>query len=227
MKLQKMLFVLIILLASFQVCSGQEKPVVRLVDEFQKTNCEDFLARIDNLGIQLQNEPNSIAYIITFGENNQTLNNFGYEQGFKDALISLRRDKSRYVFAHGEDKDNLVTQFWIVPAGADKPQYIEGNWSYEIEPKKPFIFYNSFWQDGICPYLPRFELYSKFLTANQNLRGNVVIYEKNAKKFRQVEKKLLDDLVTNYKVQRNLIKFFFVKKDISGVEFWLVPQRKK
>lgn len=228
MKYQKSFLTLITLLASFQICFGQEKPKAILVDEFSKLPCDDFLARIDNLAIQLTNEPDSIAYIITFSNKNQTLSNFSYEQLLKNSLIALRRDRSRYVFVHGENQENLAVQFWVVPAGADKPQYNEGNWSYKIEIEKPFIFQETDHEDiGICPLFPNVELYSKFLQTNQNLRGNIVIYEKNLKNFRQTKKKLLTELVEDYKIRRNRIKLFFVKEEFSGLEFWLVPIKKK
>lgn len=227
MKLQKTFLVLLILFAFFQICFGQEKPKAMLVDEFPRLQCDDFLARIDNLATQLSNEPDSTGYIVTFGKKNRNLYNFGYEQLLKNALISLRRDRSRYVFVHGEDMENLAIQFWVVPAGADKPQYVEGNWSYELKLNKPFIFQKTIWEDDICPNFPNVELYSKFLLSNQNLHGNIVISEKSLRKFRQVKRELSNELVENYKVRRSRIKFFFVKEDISGLEFWLVPRKKK
>ncbi len=124
-------------------------------------------------------------------------------------------------------EENLTVQFWIVPAGADKPEYIEGNWSYELEVKKSFIFQRTYLMDDICPSFPNVKLYSEFLRANQNLRGNIVIYEENLEKFRQKQKELLNELVKEYKIPHSGIKFFFVEEATSGLEFWLVPRKKK
>src|SRR5688572_24346094 len=39
----------------------------RNFDEFGDINCEDEMARLDNLGVTLQNSPNDIAAIIFYG----------------------------------------------------------------------------------------------------------------------------------------------------------------
>ncbi len=226
MQSPKMVFLLICLFP-FQICFGQEKPKAELVDEFGKLNCDDFLARTHNFAVSLANNPNSQGDVIVYGEKNEQYYNHRFMDLIKAGIVQLRLDISRFVFVRGDDSNDLRIQFWIVPTGADRPDFVEENWSYKIEFKKPFIFENTQQEDGICPPMSDFDLYSKLLIANSNLRSNLVIYEKSQIKFRQTEKELINKLVKDYKVPKKRFKAFFVRSDYAGVEFWLVPNKKK
>ena len=68
MKSQKMFLALIILFASFQICFGQVVPKAERIDEFGIITCEDFLARLDNFFIALNNEPSLTGYAIIYAE---------------------------------------------------------------------------------------------------------------------------------------------------------------
>jgi hypothetical protein len=47
--------------------SGATSDQLRQFDEFGDLNCEDEYARLDNLALQLQNEPNAKAVIVFYG----------------------------------------------------------------------------------------------------------------------------------------------------------------
>jgi hypothetical protein len=50
-------------------------------------------------------------------------------------------DKSRINFIRGEDSENLRTQLWIIPEGAEKPDFKEAGWNFVFPPQtKPFLF---------------------------------------------------------------------------------------
>ncbi|HEV8160027.1 MAG TPA: hypothetical protein VGP58_13410 [Pyrinomonadaceae bacterium] len=232
MKLQKYFLVLIILLASLQICYGQENPQAIKVDEFGKANCEDFWARFDNFFNDLQNDPTSMGYIIIYGEKNSLRANLGYEK-LTNGIVRFRNlDSSRLVIIRGEEKDAIHIEFWRVPAGAETPAFVQGNWDLTVKQNKPFILGGYSEGDGICPTNTSVKLFADYLTANPNMRAHIVITDKPTENFANAEKDLLNQLVNEYRISPNRLKFFYVKDkkspyEFADVEFWLIPQKKK
>ncbi len=232
MKLQKYFLVLIILLASLQICYGQENPQAMKVDEFGKANCEDFWARFDNFFNDLQNDPTSMGYIIIYGEKNSLRANLGYEK-LTNGIVRFRNlDSSRLVIIRGEEKDAIHIEFWRVPAGAETPAFVQGNWDLTVKQNKPFILGGYSEGDGICPTNTSVKLFADYLTANPNMRAHIVITDKPTENFANAEKDLLNQLVNEYRISPNRLKFFYVKDkkspyEFADVEFWLIPQKKK
>ncbi len=95
----------------------------RKIDEYGKTNLEDQMARLDNFAVQLQNEPNATAYIVSYGgrrsqpdEAQKTLDTT------KNYLTKTRRmSPDRFTFINGGYREEPTTELWIVPAGATPP----------------------------------------------------------------------------------------------------------
>lgn len=227
MKLQKKFFPYLLLLLNLQICFGQEKPKAVLVDEFGETYCDELSARIDAFYREIISAQNSKGYIIVYGDKNKPLEKYLNELSTKEIIIFSKYDMSRIVFLHGIDNETIKTQFWLVPAGADKPIFTEGNWNYTLpQTTKSFIFYKSSWVGEDCP--SNFNIiYSKFLLANPDLHAHLVVYEKSAKDFRRTKKDLFSELVNQNKVSPNQIKFFYLKRKNPDVEFWLIPKRRK
>ncbi len=232
MKSQKMFLVLIILFVSFQIGFGQEKPKAELIDEFGKANCEDFWARFDNFFNVLQNEPTSTGYIIIYGEKNSLPANLGYEK-LTNGIVRFRNlDPNRLVIIRGEEKDSIHIEFWKVPAGAENPTFVAGNWDLTVKQNKPFILRGYSEGDGICPTNTSIKLFADYLKSNPNMRAHIVITGKAIENFANTEKDLSNQLVNEHKISPNRLKFFYVKDktfpyDFADVEFWLVPQKRK
>jgi PEGA domain-containing protein len=89
-------------------------------------NCsfDDQKARLDNLGIELQNDPSLTAYIITYGGRTSPIletNRLGVRA--KDYLVTGRRiDPSRIVVINGGLQEQSDVELWIVPRGAKPPR---------------------------------------------------------------------------------------------------------
>ena len=88
----------------------------------------DLKARLDNLAIQLQNEPEATSYLITLKPRRATLS----KEQEKDQEVALNRAKDYLVNTRGIDAGRIVTfvglegkdslfQLWIVPPGARSP----------------------------------------------------------------------------------------------------------
>lgn len=80
---------------------------------------DDIKARVDNFYIQLNNDPNSTGYIITYGTTREIQRR---EKLIRDAIKFRKYDPSRVVFVQGGNTgEGTVTRFWLVPAGARPP----------------------------------------------------------------------------------------------------------
>lgn len=89
-------------------------------------NCtfDDQKARLDNLAVELQNDPSTTAYIIAYGgrgSRSGEANRLGARA--LDYLTGQRGiDKSRIVVLNGGYREQDCVELWIVPAGATPPQ---------------------------------------------------------------------------------------------------------
>ena len=104
------------------------KPVVppvgpRKFDEFPNLAFDDQKARLDNLAIQMQNEPNAQGYIIVYAGRTSragTAERLGGRA--HDYLVQQRGiDPSRIVVVNGGYRDDDYFELWIVPQGAQPP----------------------------------------------------------------------------------------------------------
>ena len=112
----------------------------RKFDEMPQINCEDAKARLDNLAIQLQQEPTAKGYIIFYGGKSyrtyvkkgrayvavQLPARRGEAKAriypWKDYIINNRGvDGSRIEVIDGGYREGPMAEFWIVPAGAKPP----------------------------------------------------------------------------------------------------------
>lgn len=227
MKLQKTFFILIIFIASFQICFGQDNPKAELIDEFGNINCDDFLARNEGFYRVLQENPGSQGYAVISGKNDELRKKVNYELLIKGAIAINRFDVSRITTIRGAESENFKVQFWQVPPGAAKPDFKESKWNFVFPPQtKPFSFYDNIRE--ICPPISFETVYAEYLNANPQARGHIVIYAKSLKtynKFRNEARDLLKDIPINR------LRFFHIKRNFSdnyaNIEYWLVPRKTK
>ena len=103
-----------------------EKKVI-VAQEFDECNgcsLNDQKARLDNLAVELQNEPSARAYIIAYGGRMSPL---GQSQKLssraRDYLVSHRGiDASRLTVVNGGFREEDSVELWLVPSGAAAPQ---------------------------------------------------------------------------------------------------------
>lgn len=222
MKLQKFFFALIILFISVQTHFAQEKPEAVLIDELDVIYCDDFLARIDNFFVSLQNEPNSFGYAVISGNSDEILKKTTYEMWLKGAIRFRNFNADTIKIIRSENTENIRIQFWKVPAGAEKPSFDESEWNFSLPPKtKPFIFYSNNGDfDQICSTVGYEKIYSEFILANPKSRGHIVIYENTVKNFNKVKEEFLKSIPD---LPGNRLKFFHSRQKDSLFELWIVP----
>lgn len=223
MKAQKILHILICLFVVSQISFGQEKPKAILVDEFGNISCDDFLARIDGLFNELQNEPNSQGYVVIYGKKDYLRRKIAYELWTNGAIKFRNFDSSRIIKVRGAETENIKIQFWKVSIGADKPYFNEASWNFVFQPKtKLFIFHDDLEQ--ICSSVSFEKVFAEYLNANPQSRGHIVIYEKSLKQFEK-QKRKIQDLLKD--IPSNRLRYFFIKRGNSNTEYWLVPGKRK
>ncbi len=89
---------------------------------------DDIKARVDAFYIELNNNPNDVGYIITYGTPKEIARR---EAQIRKAIKFRKYDGSRVVFVQGGNTgEGAVTRFWRVPPGANPPdaaEYTGGN----------------------------------------------------------------------------------------------------
>lgn len=99
------------------VVTAEPKPI--LIDKFRfhPNSSEDLFARIDNFMIDLQNNPTSSGYIISYGIPKAIAN---AEKQIKSWIKHRGFDPGRIVLVNGGGTSKIAEiEFWSVPAGAD------------------------------------------------------------------------------------------------------------
>ncbi|HEX3251344.1 MAG TPA: hypothetical protein VHS05_18055 [Pyrinomonadaceae bacterium] len=95
----------------------------RRFDEFPDISRNDEKARLDNFGIELQNDPTATAYVIVYPARSGKRGDVQYHAGrIVDYLVNTRNlDQHRIVTLVGPARDELFVELWITPQGATPP----------------------------------------------------------------------------------------------------------
>jgi hypothetical protein len=99
------------------------KMTSRKFDDYLNIARNDEKARLDNFGIELQNDPTAIGYVIVYpgrtSKRAEVQDQFGRVIEY---LVNSRGiDKSRIRTIEGPKKDQLSKALWITPQGATPP----------------------------------------------------------------------------------------------------------
>ena len=92
-------------------------------DEFPDITRNDEKARLDNFGIELQNDPTATAYVIVYPGRSGKRGEVQYHASrVVDYLVNSRNlDKNRIVTLVGPARNELFVELWITPQGATPP----------------------------------------------------------------------------------------------------------
>ena len=98
--------------------------VAREFDECNNCTFDDQKARLDNLAVELQNDPTTRAYIIAYGGRMSPLGQVEKLMSrARDYLVTQRGiDASRFVVVNGGFRENDSVELWLVPSGAAPPR---------------------------------------------------------------------------------------------------------
>ena len=95
----------------------------RRFDEFPDISRNDEKARLDNFGIELQNDPTATGYVIVYpGRASKRSEVQDHFARVVDYLVNSRQmDKNRIVTLEGPKRDQLAVELWVTPQGATPP----------------------------------------------------------------------------------------------------------
>lgn len=114
--------------------------VAREFDECNSCSLDDQKARLDNLAVELQNDPSTRAYVLAYGGR---MSPYGQVEKLmsrsRDYLITQRGiDASRIVVVNGGFREEDSVELWIVPSGAAAPTPTPTVQAGDVNPgKKP------------------------------------------------------------------------------------------
>src|SRR5262245_14774460 len=107
---------------------GTTPDKLRQFDEFGDLNCEDEYARLDNLALQLRNEPNAKAVIIFYGGRRlrgrlaKRADAAARAARLKPYLVERRGIPAQRVdVIDGGYKEEFQIQFWVIPIEVQMP----------------------------------------------------------------------------------------------------------
>ena len=223
------LFVLLFCFAA--TTAAQEALEPELVDEFgPDVVCENLAGRVDRWLLETAKFPKSAGYAIVSGPQDQLLARIHRRESIYGQLrwrFSANPELTRpVVILEGPAAPSIRVQLFRSKQD-DVSLLSKGiKWALDLPLNKPFAFYKSHEDGGICPAANERKQFVDLIRANPTLRGNVVIYESSKRDFEKQKKSFLDRVG-----DVPLLRFSFFqsrKYDDSGhYELWLVPSGKR
>ena len=112
--------------------------VAREYDECNNCTFDDQKARLDNLAVELQNDPSTRGYILAYGGRMSPIGQVEKLMSrAREYLVAQRGiDGSRLVVVNGGFREEDSVELWIVPSGAAAPQPTPTVQAGEVKPGK-------------------------------------------------------------------------------------------
>ena len=230
--MRHVLIICALIVLSANVSSGQAPQSIS-VDEFSNPNCEDIWARLDNLLVQLDNNPTATATISISAKHGELKGDLYFEAMMRNYLIRRKISRDRFQIIRTHPTAHREIEFWLTPPGATSPKIDRAEWSLEYaRDTKPFIFThgeNYAVEIGVCINVDELSLLAEVLEANPIARTNVVLDVRNGSQFNSKKRKTLKDLM-EYGIAKKRIRFFKRinrKPNPYGIrptaEYWFAP----
>ena len=234
-----LLLVYVALVFSSLTLAQTSNATARKFDEFGDIQASDLIARLDNLAIQVQNEPGSKAFLIVYRTRRDLrgLSN-RYAHRMRSYLINMRGLPSdRIITVDGGVAPCLWQEIWVVPPGtAPKPRadaydssyqpsaYKFDQHEYQIGRIDPDLV--SYWPiapENLIGYL---ESFGEALLKDRKLIGYIVAFRDGARDNRNSPRRILqierNFLIREFRINPSRIKI--IDGGFSGeryVELWI------
>ena len=122
------------------VVTAPERKVIvaREFDECNNCAFDDQKARLDNLAIEMQNDPSTRAYIIAYGGRTSPIAQVEMlMKRARDYVVEQRGiDAARIVTINGGFREDDSVELWVVPSGAAPPQATPTVQAGEVKARK-------------------------------------------------------------------------------------------
>jgi len=225
------LALLFLILAASSLSVAQEKQKAILVDEFSEAICDEVGARLDNFVTQLHQNAGSSGLVLIYpkADNPQTALSFEdrINRGF---FFRKYEDEYRPKIVYAKPANEIKVQFWLIPQGADEPEYTAARQGEMFEKvNKPFLYNTEFGGEECPAASPAFM--AKMVALNPNIDLHIIVRGKSARYRNRKMNKWLSRLVTKEKIPRERIRVILSRNleadyPYENVEFWMVPIKK-
>lgn len=94
------------------------------IDEFGREGGCQISSRLDNFFVKLQENPAATGFVITYQGENALPANYEVspiERLVRNQIAFRNQDASRFTFLRGGFREELSTELWLAPNGADEP----------------------------------------------------------------------------------------------------------
>lgn len=124
------------------------------IDEFGILGECELGARLDNLFLKLQENPAATGYVIIYQGKNVLPANYGarlaerIKYRIRNQILFRNQDPSRFVFISGGFREELATELWLVPSGADEPTPTETVEAPVMPTDKTFLYDKNYVMGG-------------------------------------------------------------------------------
>ena len=100
---------------------------------------DDLKARLDTLGVELQNDPTATTYVIAYGGRTSRIGQADMLGDLARKYLSVDRgiDQSRITVVNGGFREEDCVEMWIVPSGATPPQPSPTVQAGDVRPAAP------------------------------------------------------------------------------------------
>ncbi len=123
----KAIFTILFLLAAALSGFAQENPRAELNGEYGSIGCDHAGAYFDNFLVGLRDRPGLRGYAVIYPKKGMLKEASWIKKRIEGRIFFRKFDKARITIVEGEERDDLRVQLWLVPAGAEKPEFKEGS----------------------------------------------------------------------------------------------------
>ncbi len=227
MKLRRLFFAFLLLLAAFQFCFSQDNKSLTLFSVLpERATYEELANRIDYLAVETIKIPNAVAYIVIYGGLNPIENAF-YRKSIARYIKYRRINEKDISLINSIDLKKPRFEFWISKDGT-KPAVEKFDSLLLPRTNKAISFVEDAIEivtiDGKQTYLPvgcefgcisyvDFSLLFEFLNSNSQMKAFVIIHNKNFKKAEKVMDLISKETLTKVKILPERIKFLYGGKN--------------
>lgn len=207
----RILFLILIVMSSLAFSQTAEKPEALMADEFGKVPNGHFRSVLDNFFVELQNNPDSQGLIINYGAKRELA---ARERLIKNHISFRKFPDSRISFINGGHSNQIKTQFWRVPQGAENPK-----------PEPTAFIFDEFAAVTNANLKVKIENFYKELDKNPAFQDYIVNYGPNREVARR--ERLIRNSIDFRRTDDPASRIVFINGGKAGklkTVIWLVPE---
>jgi hypothetical protein len=207
---------------------GQESSNAVLVDQYYGgLSCHDVRHRIEILMREIASAPTSRGVVVIHGEKDKPFTSYQHKLLLEGYIRIRQFDAGRIAFVRGDDKERLRVQLWKLPdPTTNLPVAETKEWNYKLpDMVAPVIVHKESWINEECPDVFDLNFFSRFLEANPQIRGHLVLRTDSFANFRKQKAALIQRMVKQRYVPADRLRYFFVQSKNPDIEFWYVSSK--